>query len=149
MGSHGRARKSGIVLGSLPTMLLHEAACSVLVARASDHDESFPSAIVAGVDGSPEADAAAGVAAGLAERFGATLTLVVAAGGKRVDLEGVRGTYAAAESSTGKPVTTLVEASERADLLVLGSRGLHGLRSLGSVSERVAHNARCSVLVVR
>ena len=30
-----------------------------------------------------------------------------------------------------------------------GSRGLHGLRSLGSVSERVAHRAHCSVLVVR
>ena len=35
------------------------------------------------------------------------------------------------------------------DLLVIGSRGLQGMRSLGSVSERVAHNARCSVLVVR
>jgi nucleotide-binding universal stress UspA family protein len=35
------------------------------------------------------------------------------------------------------------------DLLVVGSRGLQGLRSLGSVSERVAHEARCSVLVVR
>jgi nucleotide-binding universal stress UspA family protein len=31
----------------------------------------------------------------------------------------------------------------------MGSRGLHGLRSLGSVSERVAHDAGCSVLVVR
>ncbi|MGE5690058.1 MAG: universal stress protein [Pseudomonadota bacterium] len=27
--------------------------------------------------------------------------------------------------------------------------GLHGLRALGSVSERVAHRAACSVLVVR
>jgi nucleotide-binding universal stress UspA family protein len=32
---------------------------------------------------------------------------------------------------------------------VVGSRGLQGMRSLGSVSERVAHEARCSVLVVR
>jgi nucleotide-binding universal stress UspA family protein len=31
----------------------------------------------------------------------------------------------------------------------VGSRGLHGLRALGSVSERVAHDASCSVLVVR
>ena len=36
-----------------------------------------------------------------------------------------------------------------ADLLVLGSRGLHGLKSLGSVSERVAHQALCSTLIVR
>jgi nucleotide-binding universal stress UspA family protein len=35
------------------------------------------------------------------------------------------------------------------DLLVIGSRGLQGIKSLGSVSERVAHEARCSVLVVR
>jgi nucleotide-binding universal stress UspA family protein len=42
-----------------------------------------------------------------------------------------------------------VEASGSADLLVVGSRGLHGLRALGSVGERVANQASCSVLVVR
>ena len=47
------------------------------------------------------------------------------------------------------PVDSLVAAAEQADLVVIGSRGLHGLASLGSVSERVAHRARCSVLVVR
>jgi len=36
-----------------------------------------------------------------------------------------------------------------ADLLVIGSRGLHGFRALGSVSEKVAHRAESSVLVVR
>jgi nucleotide-binding universal stress UspA family protein len=50
----------------------------------------------------------------------------------------------------GEPaVNVLVSASESADLLVVGSRGLHGLKALGSVSERVAHQARSSVLVVR
>jgi nucleotide-binding universal stress UspA family protein len=39
--------------------------------------------------------------------------------------------------------------SADADLLVVGSRGLDGFRALGSVSERVAHEASCSVLVVR
>ncbi len=46
-------------------------------------------------------------------------------------------------------VDVLVEASASADLLVVGSRGLHGLKALGSVSERVANQARCSVIVVR
>jgi nucleotide-binding universal stress UspA family protein len=32
---------------------------------------------------------------------------------------------------------------------VLGSRGLRGVRALGSVSEQVGHEAACSVLVVR
>ena len=43
----------------------------------------------------------------------------------------------------------LTAASAGADLIVLGSRGLHGLKSLGSVSERVAHRAPCSTLIVR
>ena len=37
----------------------------------------------------------------------------------------------------------------RASLVVVGSRGLGGVRALGSVSERVAHRAPCSVLIVR
>jgi nucleotide-binding universal stress UspA family protein len=47
------------------------------------------------------------------------------------------------------PVDALVQAGETSDLLVLGSRGLHGVKALGSVAERVAHQASCSVLVVR
>jgi nucleotide-binding universal stress UspA family protein len=46
-------------------------------------------------------------------------------------------------------VEALVEAASRADLTVVGSRGASGLRALGSVSERVAHRAASSVLVVR
>jgi len=49
------------------------------------------------------------------------------------------------------PVEALIEraAEVDADLLVVGSRGVHGMAALGSVSERVAHRAGCSVLVVR
>ena len=47
------------------------------------------------------------------------------------------------------PSGRLVGASGIVDLVVVGSRGLHGLKALGSVSERVAHQAKCSVLVVR
>lgn len=48
-----------------------------------------------------------------------------------------------------EPVRALVGASGIVDLVVVGSRGLHGLKALGSVSERVAHEAEGSVLVVR
>jgi nucleotide-binding universal stress UspA family protein len=47
------------------------------------------------------------------------------------------------------PVRELAEASDEADLVVVGSRGLRGPLALASVSERVAHVARSSVLVVR
>jgi nucleotide-binding universal stress UspA family protein len=47
------------------------------------------------------------------------------------------------------PDDGLVEEAERADLLLVGSRGLTGLRALGSTSERVAHQASSSVLLVR
>ena len=44
-----------------------------------------------------------------------------------------------------------LSAEEKADLIVLGSRGLSGIKAflLGSVSDRVAHHAPCSVLIVR
>jgi nucleotide-binding universal stress UspA family protein len=48
-----------------------------------------------------------------------------------------------------EPVAALVATAAGADLLVVGSRGLHGLKALGSVSERVAHQAHSSVLIVR
>jgi nucleotide-binding universal stress UspA family protein len=46
-------------------------------------------------------------------------------------------------------VQALVSAAADADLVVVGSRGLHGLKALGSVSERVAHRVHYSTLVVR
>ena len=47
-----------------------------------------------------------------------------------------------------EPVATLLERSREADLVVVGSRSLHGPGALGSVSERLAHGSLCSVLVV-
>jgi nucleotide-binding universal stress UspA family protein len=46
-------------------------------------------------------------------------------------------------------VVTVAAANEAdASLIVMGSRRLDGLRAMGSVSRRVVHQARCSVLVV-
>jgi nucleotide-binding universal stress UspA family protein len=53
------------------------------------------------------------------------------------------------EEQPGRAIELLVAASDSADLVLVGSRGLHGLKALGSVSERVAHQVRSSVLVVR
>jgi nucleotide-binding universal stress UspA family protein len=148
VGSHGIGRIAGILAGSVATEVIHRAPSSVLVARASA--EGFPRKLVVGVDGSPQSAAAYAVAAGLAARFGASLWPAVAHGGKGVDLAAARGIVGAHfDDLSGDPADGLVAAAAEGDLLVVGSRGLHGLRALGSVSERVAHGAPTSVLIVR
>jgi nucleotide-binding universal stress UspA family protein len=150
VGSHGHRRLTGFVIGSTATEIIHKAPCSVLVARTRSESDGFPNKVVVGVDGSPESAAAYAVARRLSERFNAELWPVVATGGKPVDrrlvdliLDHRR------EESPDEPVAALVAAAADADLLVVGSRGLHGLKALGSVSERVAHQAHSSVLIVR
>lgn len=54
---------------------------------------------------------------------------------------------------TGNPGRTICELAKNwsADLILVGSRGLRGLKEmfLGSVSNYVTHHAPCSVLIVR
>lgn len=126
VGAHGHGRVSGVLLGSVATKVVHDARSCVLVARGSRPLEDFPHAIVVGVDSSAESNAATRVARSLA-----------------------RLSKASVRELKRRPVGALVEASSTADLLVVGSRGVHGLTSVRSVAERVAHEAECPVLIVR
>jgi nucleotide-binding universal stress UspA family protein len=148
VGPRGHSRALGMLLGGVATELLHNAPCSVLLARPAQFGK-FPASIIAGADGSEHSLAAAAVAKSIADRFGAEFLVVAATGGKPVDLDAVAALRSTYVTDPGTPVEALVELSNEADLLAVGSRGLHGPKALGSVSERVGHRAACSVLVVR
>ena len=148
VGSHGAGRMAGIVMGSVATEIIHKSPCSVLVARKTG--DAFPRRIVVGIDGSAESAAAYAAARQIAKRFDSELWPVVAHGGKAVDRRMVDlFVDHRREELPDEPVTALVAASGDTELVVVGSRGLHGVKALGSVSERVAHEARSSVLIVR
>ena len=145
LGTHGHGRLTEIVIGGVVGELLHHAPCSVLVARPPRIiRELFPHRIVAGVDGSAESEAAVATARYLAGRFRAQLSVVTALRDRGLDIE--RARMSSPIEVEADPVHALTEID--ADIVVVGSRGLHGVRALGSVSERVAHRAGCSVLVV-
>jgi nucleotide-binding universal stress UspA family protein len=136
--------------------------------------------IVVGVDGSEASDAALRFAADEAAVRGASLRVVCAGGVAAAVYAGTWGLTAEVESGfernakdvtalaltaaarlqpgidcesrtvRGHPADVLVQESTGADLLVVGSRGLGGFKSLvlGSVSAQVAHHATCPVVIV-
>ena len=60
------------------------------------------------------------------------------------------GVEVKAHTVTGDPADAVLEVAERekADLIVVGNRGMHGMsRVLGSVPNKISHRAGCSVLI--
>jgi nucleotide-binding universal stress UspA family protein len=150
VGSHETSRRRGIVLGSVATRLVHDAPCSVLIARAAKNGDRFPRRIVVGVDGSTASLEAAHVARELATRVGAEVECLAATGASdEIDTAELERSGLQLRRVEEKALPALVAASQEADLLVVASRGLRGLRALGSVGERLAHEAHCSLLVHR
>lgn len=147
LGARHSSRLLGVMLGDTTTTLLHDAVCSVLLARPAADGTWRPRTVVVGIDGSDPALAALATADDLADRLDSSVEVVSATGEAAARGDGAWKNRVDSWDAAD-PVSALVERSRRADLLVVGSRGLHGVRALGSVSERVAHRARCSVLVV-
>ena len=147
LGGRHSSRFLGIMLGDTASELLHEAGCSILIARPHPEATWRPRRVVVGIDGSPPSLVALAAADELGARLGSTLLVVSTTDGTSPRPEET-WTERVDSWDAVHPAAALVERSREADLVVVGSRGLHGLRAIGSVSERVAHHARCSVLVV-
>jgi nucleotide-binding universal stress UspA family protein len=133
----------------------------VLVAREPGPDTSFLRRIVLATDGSPGSDRAADLTAAIATAHHSWVTMVHAGGSSVAErhrmieqagwIADATGTNPVWTVPTASPVPAICSCAEwnRASLVVIGARGLRGIRALGSVSERVAHRATCSVLVAR
>jgi nucleotide-binding universal stress UspA family protein len=175
VGSHNRSALGRLMLGSVSQSVLHHAATSVRISRGPRSGHA-PIRLVAGEDGSTDAEAALSALASRAWPGGTTVHLVTA-----VDqVVATRALSRAGEHATawikqvnersatklraaglavsplvapGDPRRILLEEAERlnADCVFVGARGLRGIERLflGSVSTAIATRAHCSVEVVR
>jgi nucleotide-binding universal stress UspA family protein len=161
LGTHGAKRRAGVLLGDIAATALHRSPVAVLLARPAPFGNSFPAGVLLATDGSPSTHTAAEAAAGIARRHGASITLLHAGFGapdvrrglveQQALLAGRTGVEPPILELPGSVAHVIVETAHdlSASLILIGSRMLTGIRSLGSVSERVGQTAPCSVLVLR
>jgi nucleotide-binding universal stress UspA family protein len=147
LGGRRSSRFLGILLGETGTELVHDAACSALLAYPAGSGEWRPRKIVVGMDGSAYAAAALRTAEELTRAFDGTLEVIAATGGGDLD-RNADWSERVDTWDPAHPVAALVERSRTVDLVVVGSRGVRGLAAIGSVSERIAHQAHCTALIV-
>jgi nucleotide-binding universal stress UspA family protein len=146
VGVRPHRRLTALTFGGHDVEALHDVRCSLLIARPG-WGPHRPEKIVVGIDGSPEARAAEGVARSLADRLGCDVLPVVGLG-HDVDLAVLRTERDDALLDPG-PLSEAVEgASSRGSLIVVGRSAQGGRRWGGDLVERVVYSARCSVLVV-
>lgn len=161
VASHGGSRAIGIGFGSTASAAVHRAQVPVLVARRPPEGVGFLQRILVASDGSAGAERAVELVARIGHANQASVYLLSVDPGphgdpsrtavEAADLTTALGRGPTVVREAGEPSQRILElaASEHIALVAIGSRGLTGVRALGSVSERVAHRAPCSVLVAR
>ncbi|MGZ4578197.1 MAG: universal stress protein [Mycobacterium sp.] len=176
-GSQGLGAVGRLLLGSVTTGLVHYAHCPVAVIHSDEGAAPDPGApVVLGIDGSPASEAATALAFDEASRRGVGLVALHVWSdvgvfpilgmdwhdrekeAQEVLAERLAGwqerypdVHVERKLFCDKPSEWLLKESERAQLVVVGSRGRGGFPGmlLGSVSSAVAQSARVPVLVVR
>ncbi|MDQ2749549.1 MAG: universal stress protein [Actinomycetota bacterium] len=175
LGARHLAGAGSVVLGSVSSAVAAHAACPVVVLRGPEGSAAEHAQVVVGVDGRPSSEAVLAFAFDYAARHSAPLHAVLCWHLDRLAemkwrpqqpapaevqawlseaLAGWRERYPDVTVHSGveraHPVDGLVAASNGQDLLVVGSRGRHGLTRalLGSVSQGALHHANCPVAVV-
>ncbi|HXF71477.1 MAG TPA: universal stress protein [Actinomycetota bacterium] len=165
VGNRGMGGAPRFRLGTVPDRVAHEAPCDLLIVDTAGGPGGPPRPgppyrrVVVGTDGSPTATEAAQRAFDLAALFGASAVLVHV-GDPVLGAIRLERTAALAPDEVevarlaleGDPAERICEVAEReeADLVVVGNRGMAGVRRfLGSVPNKVAHHAATDVLVVK
>jgi nucleotide-binding universal stress UspA family protein len=157
---HSKSRLGGMAIGRTTTNLVHRSGVPLLIAVAPPQGRSFPGRILVAADGPGNPEQAVRLAGLIARGSGSDITLLRLAWSRHGQRPEMASAVAHLTELGVEPVEILmggiprrqisaVARSERASLVVVGSRGLTGLRAVDSTSERVAHEAPCSVLVVR
>jgi nucleotide-binding universal stress UspA family protein len=159
-GCQGGSRNSGKVLGSTVARLAQRAEVPLLIARRTIDADNFPQSVLLATDGSGGSTAPARVATRLAKARGSALRLVFVPDGRRAEryrevlkqqalIELVTGSSPKLAEDSGHVADRICEEARgyRASMIVIGRRGMGGVKVLGSVSERVLQRAQCSVLV--
>lgn len=147
VGVRPHRRLMALTFGGHDVEALHDAPCSVLLARPGWGPHK-PERIVVAVDGSPESRAAEATARSLAGRLGCELLPVVGLA-DAVDLAVLRADRDEALLDPGPLVDAVAHAASTGSLVVVGRGRERGRRWGGSVVERVVYATRCSVLVVQ
>jgi nucleotide-binding universal stress UspA family protein len=179
MGSRGRGRIRMALMGSVSDAVVRHARCPVMVVRWKP--VAFPAKVLLATDGSEEATVATRIVTDLGERTGSEVHVVHVGEIPLThypDKFGYRALYEEHEKEARQLLETQVESIKAAaatvaqehlrmgkadehivvlaeelgaDLIVMGSRGLGGVKRalMGSVSDSVVRHAHCPVLVVR